>query len=114
MSNRMDKVNRQIKKRLMEIIQEEVDDPNMGVVSIVRVETSKDLRISKVFYSVLGDKTQAEYAGSVLDKLSGFMRYCLGKKIRIKFLPELEFIPDNGIEYSVSIYKKIEEVKGDK
>jgi ribosome-binding factor A len=108
----MERVNREIKKRIMEIIQAEVDDPNLGLVSITRVETTSDLKESKVYFSVLKDEDFPRIE-KILTDMRGFIRKILSKKIRIKILPHLEFIPDTTIKYSVEIYKKIEEVIGD-
>ncbi len=111
MSLRMEKVNNEIKKRLMEIIQQEVDDPHLGLVSIVRVDTTSDLRQARVFFSVLGsDVSRIE---DILNGMKTFIRMSLGKKVRLKILPQLEFIPDDSIKYSVEIYKKIEEVRSE-
>jgi ribosome-binding factor A len=113
MSVRMEKVNREIRKRLMEIIQKEVDDPNLGLVSITYVETTPDLKESKVYFSALND-TDLPRIEKILNEMKAFLRRLLSKKMRIKVLPSLKFIPDTTIKYSVEIYKKIEEVMNDK
>ncbi|MCP4653147.1 MAG: 30S ribosome-binding factor RbfA [Candidatus Omnitrophica bacterium] len=110
MSLRMEKVNKEIGRKVMEIIQAEVDDPAIGFLSITKVNTSKDLRESKVYFSIL-DENQVEHAQEVLNKMSKFIRGNLGKKMRLKILPSLTFIPDDSIRYSVHIYEKIEEAK---
>ncbi len=109
----MDKVNSEIKKKLMEIILEEFDDPHLSSVSITHVVTSKDLRECKVYYSSFRDEDLPRI-GTSLDKLSGFIRKLLGDKLRIRILPSLVFLPDTSIKYSVEINRKIEEVLGDK
>ena len=113
MNVRMEKVNTEIKRKIMEIIQEEIDDPHLGFVSITRVITTHDLRESKVYFSALKDEEIPRIEKS-LNKMSGFIRKMLGRKIRIKILPALTFFPDTTIKYSIEINKKIEEVMGDK
>jgi len=108
----MEKVNRQIKKQLMDVIQRDVDDPVVEFLSITKVETTSDLRESRVYYSML-DESKYDKAQNVLDSMKGFIRSNLGKRIRLKFLPELNFIADASIKYSVDIYQKIEEIKKD-
>ena len=111
MSLRMEKVNNEIRKKLMEIIQQEIDDPHLGLVSIVRVDTTSDLRQARVFFSVLGsDVSRIE---GILNDMKRFIRISLGKRIRLKILPQLVFVPDDSIRYSVEIYKKIEEVRSE-
>ncbi|MFH1768528.1 MAG: 30S ribosome-binding factor RbfA [Candidatus Omnitrophota bacterium] len=109
MSLRMERVNNEIKKRIVEIIQEEIDDPNLGMLSITGVKTTSDLSESKVYFSVLNDDFPK--AGKILNGMKAFIRINLGKKVRLKILPQLVFIPDDSIKYSVDIYQKIEEVK---
>ena len=110
MSLRMEKVNRQIQKLVMAIIQKEVDDPAMDFLSITRVETTKDLQESRVYYSLLNEDNLAK-AKEIFDRMCGFIRGSLAKKIRLKVLPQLHFIPDESMKYSVDIYKRIEEIK---
>jgi len=112
MSLRMDKVNRQIQKLITEIIQKDVDDPNMDFLSITRVDTTRDLQESKVYYSMLTDENLIK-AKETLSRMGGFIRGQLGKRIRLKVLPQLHFIPDDSIKHSVDIYKKIEEIKSE-
>lgn len=97
----------------MEIIQEEIDDPALGMVSIIKVDTARDLSVSRIYYSIYGNKKTAEHTQDVLQQMLGFIRHTLGQKMYLKFLPKLEFILDDSIEYSVYINKKIEEVTGD-
>ncbi len=107
--SRVDKINSQIKRELTYIIQQELDDPHLGLVSIVSVDTSKDLSISKVFFSVFGG--DVDKVISVFESMKKFIRGVLAERMRIKYIPDLKFISDDSIEYSVNIHKKIEEVK---
>ena len=113
MSLRMEKVNRQIQKLITEIIQKEVDDPDMDFLSITRVDTTRDLQESKVYYSLLTEETLAK-AKETLARMGGFIRGKLGKRIRLKVLPQLNFMPDESMKHSVDIYKKIEELNESK
>ena len=110
MSLRMEKINIELRKKIMEIIQREIDDPTVEFLSITKVKTTSDLQESKVYFSLLDDG-RYERAQEMLGKMKGFIRARLGKSIRLKKLPELKFIPDESIKYSVDIYQKIEEVK---
>jgi ribosome-binding factor A len=106
----MEKINSEIQRQIMDIFQKEVDDPRIGIISITKVETTPDLAESKIYYSVLDDSKQ-ERVKNMLDSMHKFIRLHLGKRIRIKIIPELRFILDDSIKYSVDIYKKIEEIK---
>ena len=93
----------------MSIIQKEIDDPDMDFLSITRVETTKDLQESRVYYSLLNEEN-LDKAKQILDRMCGFIRSNLAKKIRLKVLPQLHFMPDDSMKYSVDIYKRIEEI----
>jgi len=110
MSLRMEKVNRQIQRLVMEIIQKEIDDPDMDFLSITHVETTKDLQESRIYYSLLNEEKIIK-AKEVFSRMRGFIRGALAKKIRLKVLPQLHFVLDDSIKYSVDIYKRIEEIK---
>jgi len=109
-SLRMEKINKELRKQIMEIIQREVDDPALEFLSVTRVVTTPDLQESKVYFSLLNEDKYQKAKG-VLEEMKGFIRGSLGKKIRLKILPQLFFLPDKSIKYSVDIYQKIEEIK---
>lgn len=112
MSLRMDKINREIQRQIMKIVQEEIDDPNLGIFSVVRVETTVDLKESRIYFSLLDD-TKYEQVKEILNKMKSFIRLNLGKRMRLKILPDLKFIADDTIKYSVYISKRIEEIENE-
>ncbi|MBN3039991.1 MAG: 30S ribosome-binding factor RbfA [Candidatus Omnitrophica bacterium] len=110
MSVRMDKINQEIRKQIMEVIQREIDDPTLEFLSITSVRTTSDLQECRIYFSMLQDDKYPQ-AKETLEKMKGFIRSSLAKKIRLKVLPQLVFFPDDSIKYSVDIYRKIEEIK---
>ncbi len=113
MSVRIEKINNEIRKQLMRIIQEEVDDPSMRLLTITRVDTTGDLKESKVYFSLLDQEKYAK-CKKVLEKMKGFIKLNLAKRVLLKKMPELFFFPDKSIKYSVDIHQKIEELKDEK
>ena len=109
MSIRLEKVNNEIRKQLMHIIQEDIDDPVADFLSITRVVTSPDLRETKVYFSLL-DENNYDKAKELLDKMNKFIRSRLAKRIYLKTLPSLQFLADDSIKYSVDISKRIDEI----
>jgi len=77
----------------MEIIQKEIDDPHLGLVSITRVDTTSDLKESRIYFSVLNDDFSK--VDKILNKMKGCIRANLGRRIRLRILPQLIFIPDD-------------------
>lgn len=108
---RIDKVNQRIKKEIGLILQREVEDPRLQFVTITAVEVTRDLQHAKVFYSVLGDKTQSEQAAEGLLTAKGLIRRFLGQRLKIRYTPDIEFEYDNTIAYSAFIDQKLEDLK---
>lgn len=108
---RIERVNEQIKRDIGYIIQEELADPRLMFVSITQVFTSKDLRSARVYFSVLGEKNQIELAQNSLDKAKRVIRRELGARLKMRFVPELNFYYDESIEYGARVDAKLREIQ---
>lgn len=108
--NRTDKINHEIQRALSSIIREELDDPNLGMLSVVRVQTSPDMRNCTVYFSVFPEENAAD-ATNALSRLSKHFRHELARSVKLKYIPELRFKSDDSIKYSIDINNTIEEIK---
>lgn len=111
MSMRIEKINHLLKKEIAYVIQNSLKE-DVGFVSIVRVVTSKDLSVARVFYSVLGDEKAKERAKRILENANAFIRRMTAQRVRLKFFPSLDFIMDESIEHSFhmdEVFKRIHE-----
>jgi ribosome-binding factor A len=102
-SQRAERVGDLIKREVSQIIQYELKDPGIGFVTITAVELSSDLRHAKIFYSVLGDEKAKEGSSSALKRACGFIQHEIGKKLRLKYTPEISFLFDPSVEYGARI-----------
>lgn len=110
-NNRMIRINDEIKREVSEILRAGLKDPRVGVMtSVLKVETTNDLKYCKLYVSVLGDDKQKAEAMEGLKKASGFIRKELAMKINLRNTPELKFILDDSLEYSIRMSKLIDEV----
>ncbi|MGM0563771.1 MAG: 30S ribosome-binding factor RbfA [Pseudomonadota bacterium] len=83
----------QIQKDLAGLIRTEVKDPRLsGFVTIEEVRVSRDLSQAKVYISTLDDKS--EESAEILNHAAGFLRTCLGKRLRLRVVPQIKFIYD--------------------
>jgi ribosome-binding factor A len=109
-SPRMLKVNSTIKQVLAEEI-ERLNDTRLDLVSVTAVDTSPDLRHAMVFIDVLGsDRTDDALAA--LKKASRRLQSAIGRQVRMKFTPTLEFMVDPGViagERIESILREIDQ-----
>jgi ribosome-binding factor A len=108
---RLDRVNQLIKEEVSAVLQRELKDPRLGFVTVTGVETSKDLRLAKIFVSVLGD--DAQWAGSMaaLASARGFIRNWLRQHLDLRVTPELDFRPDRSMEHAAKIQSLLKKVQ---
>lgn len=100
--SRSDRVTEQVRRDLAQLIQTELKDPRVGMISLTDVELTPDYAHAKVFFTTL----QSEHVPEILEGLkraSGFLRRELGKRIHIHTLPQLHFIHDSSVERGVSL-----------
>ncbi|WP_106766024.1 30S ribosome-binding factor RbfA [Paenibacillus faecalis] len=107
---RAGRVGEQIKKELSQLIQTEMKDPRIGFITVTGVDVTNDLSQAKIYLSVLGDEEQKATSLKGLEKATGFLRSELGKRIRLRHVPELIFKFDESIEYGSRIEKLLGEI----
>ena len=111
MSHRIDKVENLIKEEISLIFLYKLQDPDFGFITITHVKVSPDLKIAKIYLSVL-EKDKRDDVLNKVKSTSGFIRTELAHRIRIKFVPELKFFIDDTLDYVEKIegiFKKIHE-----
>ena len=102
---RIDRISEEFRRDLDAIIREELNDPRIdGTWSITRAEVTGDLRYAKIYISVLEDDKR-DGLMDALKHAGGFIRRALGKRMIIRYTPELIFVSDKNIEYGVHIAK---------
>jgi len=100
--SRSDRVCEQIRRDLAALIQTELKDPRVGMVSLTAVELTPDYAHAKIFFTTLESSHLAEIETG-LKRAAGFLRRELGKRIKIHTLPELHFIYDASIERAAGL-----------
>ena len=106
-SNRILLINEEIQKELSALLRT-VKDPRVQdvMISITRVETTPDLRYTKVYVSFLQeDKAAAALAG--LKSAAGYLRRELGRNLRLRYSPEIVWSADDSIVYGAKMLKLI-------
>ena len=98
---RAERVSDQMKQEIADILMRKVKDPRIGFVTVTDVEVADDLRNAKVFVSVYGTDKEKTLKG--LESASPFIRSELGKRMRMKFVPELLFRYDESVERGAHI-----------
>jgi ribosome-binding factor A len=97
-SQRQRQVESLLSREIDDLIRRDVDDPAIGFVTITGVEVSPDLRHAHVYVSVLGDEESRRETMTALGRARGFLRGRLGRRITLRYTPELHFRHDDTAE----------------
>ncbi len=110
-NNRMGRINEEIQRELSSIIEMDLKDPRLdAMITVLRVETTQDLKYCKIYISVLGTDEQKKEAMDGIKDATGFIRRELAHRINLRNTPELLFHLDNSTEYAIKMSKLIDEV----
>ena len=110
---RVEKVQEFIKQEASKIILNELKDPRVGFVTVTQVEATGDLRHAKIYVSLLGSDEQKAQTWEGLQKALVFLRSEIGKRLRMRFSPELTLHLDESLDYSDKIQKLLLKIKED-
>ena len=107
---RVEKVQELMKQEISDIIFNELKDPRIGFVTVTSVACTEDLREAKIYVSVMGDEKKARDTLNGLNSSLGFVRREIGKRIRLRFTPEINFALDTSLNYSDHIQRLLNEI----
>ena len=108
---RVNRLNEEMKKCISQIIREDLRNPDISLLtSVLMVDVTRDLRYATVHISVLGNEKEKENTIKALEKSAGYVRWQVGKKIKIRYNPELIFKLDESIEKGIDMYNKISKI----
>jgi ribosome-binding factor A len=95
--SRPERVADQIRGEVASMLAREVHDPGIGFVTITRVQVSPDLQHARIHYTALGDDKARAATAKALGRASVFLRRQIGSRLRLKRVPELQFLYDESI-----------------
>lgn len=110
---RADRVADLIKAEISEILLRQINDPQVRGVTVTGVKVTDDLRQAKVFFVRTGQNTCSDETVKGLARASGFLRRELGKRLRLRYVPEIRFIFDGSFEYGDRIDRLLAEIEQD-
>ncbi|EJH4292914.1 30S ribosome-binding factor RbfA [Staphylococcus pseudintermedius] len=110
MNMRAERVGEQMKKELMDIINNKLKDPRVGFLTITDVQPTNDLSLAKVYLTVLGSDKERENTFKGLEKSKGFIKSEIGQRMRLRIVPDLQFEYDESIEYGNRIERLIQDL----
>jgi len=111
MAHRIERVNNLIRREISELLQRQVKDPRLGnFIAVTEVSASPDLRYAKIFVSCIGSMEERQETISALAAASGFFRNELGRRLKLRRIPELSFQWDDSIERGAHLLNLIDQV----
>ena len=108
-SSRPDRVGDQIRVEISDLLAREVHDPGIGFLTVTRVKVTPDLQQARVYYTTLGDDKARRESQRALERAAPFLRRQLGRRVRLRRVPELQFFFDE----SVARQDRIEQILRD-
>lgn len=110
---RTDRVSHLIHREIADIVEHEVKDERLGMVTITGVEVTRDFKYAKVFFSVLGDTSAVNGTTQALSAAANFIRARLNERIALRHIPALTFHYDASTEYGIRINTLLNELNHD-
>ncbi len=112
MSRRTERVNDLLREEISDLLLREIKDPRVGgLVTITEVDVSPDLRRAKVYVSVLGSDEEKTGTFRALGAAGHFVERELRKRLTIRRIPELAFLPDDSIARGARILSLLDEAR---
>src|SRR5690606_12394703 len=115
----IDRIGDQMQRELAQIIQREVKDPRVGLITVIDVKVSRDLGYADIYVSLLSTEELTEQSPelqeslAVLNKASGFLRGHVGRAMKLRVVPMLRFHFDSLLGQSRELDRLIREAGGD-
>ena len=100
---RSDRVADVLQKEICQLLLKEVKDPHLGFITITGVEVSRDLKLAKLYYTILGPPDRVEDSTRALRRITPFLKRGLGRKLHLRATPDIVFMYDHSLEYGTKI-----------
>lgn len=107
---RADRVGDLIKVEISDILLRQVKDPRLKTLTITDVKLTDDLRSAKIFFIEMGKDECDPQCMAGLEKATGFLKRELGKRLQLRYVPDIRFIVDNSFAYGNRIEKLIADI----
>jgi ribosome-binding factor A len=108
--HRPDRVGDQIREEVSTLLAREVHDPGIGFVTITHVRVTPDLQLARVYYTRMGSEADRRATAKALHRASSFLRRQVGQRLRLRRVPQLEFVFDASVGHQARVEQLIQEI----
>ena len=109
MSKKKERLSREVKYSISDILMREIKDPRIGFVTVMDVEVSDDYKYAKVFISVMGEESDVTKSFRCLESARGFVQKELGKRLKAKYTPIINWMRDKTVDKTMRITELLNE-----
>ena len=110
--SRTRRVGEQIQREMAQLVQQEIKDPRLGLITISAVKLSKDMSHANIFFTTLNEEQSVEDTLKILEGAAGFLRHELGKRMQLRIVPNIHFKYDESISYGNDLSALINKAMG--
>ena len=110
-SRRPQRIALQIQHEVSLMLSRNMKDRRVGFVTVTGVQMTPDLRHAKIFISLMGSEEEKKESLETLNHAAGWIRHELGQRIRMKFVPDINFLMDTSQDYGERIDRLIDEIR---
>jgi len=111
--SRASRVSDLVKREVAELLMRKVKDPRVKAITITGVDVTKDLRLARVFYSLIGGEKDIRLAQAGLDSAKGFIKREIGLRLELKHVPDIVFKHDPSLEEGSRMEKLLQKIRED-
>jgi ribosome-binding factor A len=108
---RSDRVGDLLMELISELLRREIRDPRVGSVTITAANVSKDLRHARIYFNLFGGRQDKQEVLAGLQSATGLIRSRVGKQLKLRFVPTLEFFYDESQDEALRIEELLKKVK---
>jgi ribosome-binding factor A len=108
------RVGEQLHKEISALLLKGLKDPRVGFVTITSVKVTSDMHLARVYYTVYGDEKERADTQKGLDSAVPYFRRELGRRLRIRYIPDLVFKFDTSLEYGNRIESLLRQLNEDR
>jgi len=112
--SRPSRIGEELRTELSELIAREVHDPGIGFLTITHVKVTPDLQVARVYYTTLGDAQARRASARALERAGPFLRRRIGRRLRLKRVPHLEFFFDEATERGDRIHRILQDLNAER
>ena len=108
--SRADRVSGLIQEVLSDLLQKDIHDPRLQMVTITNVKMSRDLKLARIYFSIHGGSSKAEAAAKGFESARGFIKRSLARRLSLRYMPDLKFFYDESFDYGTHIEELLKRI----